>query len=183
MAYVHSTLNYRQSACAGDSIDQLSLHLYTDADMAGDNRSTSGVYLAIEGPRTWFPIASISKRQTAVSHSTPEKEVVAGTTGLRVVGLPGLELWEALVKMTKGEPPPRPGKRDNDECPLVFHAVNESMISVCNTGKNPTMRHIGRTHGISIAWLNQETSRDYCMLESTRRTWRRTSLPNSSQKR
>ena len=86
-----------------------------------------------------------------MSHSTPEAEIVAGATALRMVGIPGLELWEALVKMTKGEPPPKPGKRDGCECPLVFHADNESMIAVCNTGKNPTMRHIGRTHGISIA--------------------------------
>ena len=102
MSYVHSTLSYRQAAWVGDSIENLSLHLYSDADMAGDaktHRSTSGVYLAIEGPRTRFPIASISKRQTSVSHSTPEAEIVAGATALRMVGIPGQELWEALVKI------------------------------------------------------------------------------------
>ena len=38
---------------------------------------------------------------------------------------------------------------------LVFHADNESMIQVCKTGRNPTMRHIGRTHRVNIAMLNE----------------------------
>ena len=29
------------------------------------------------------------------------------------------------------------------------------MIRVCQTGKNPAMRHIGRTHGVSVAWLSE----------------------------
>ena len=69
------------------------------------------------------------------------------------------------MKLTSATSPPQAGKRAGCECPLVFHADNESMIAVCNSGKNPTMRHIGRTHGISIAWLNQETTKDYCLLE------------------
>ena len=29
------------------------------------------------------------------------------------------------------------------------------MIRVCQTGRNPTMRHLGRTHRVSVAWLHQ----------------------------
>ena len=38
------------------------------------------------------------------------------------------------------------------------------MIQVCRTGRNPTMRHLGRTHGISIQWLHDETTKDTCEL-------------------
>ena len=29
------------------------------------------------------------------------------------------------------------------------------MMRVIETGRNPTMRYIGRTHGISVAWLHE----------------------------
>jgi len=29
------------------------------------------------------------------------------------------------------------------------------MIRVCESGRNPTMRHLGRTHGVSVAWLSE----------------------------
>ena len=65
MNYVWSTLKYRQTAWIGDCISDLMLNLYTDADMAGDaktNRSTSGVFVTLEGLRTRMAIAAASKR-------------------------------------------------------------------------------------------------------------------------
>jgi hypothetical protein len=47
---------------------------------------------------------------------------------------------------------------------LQFHGDNTAMISVCKSGKNTTMRHLGRTHGISITWLHDETSKPSCNL-------------------
>ena len=29
------------------------------------------------------------------------------------------------------------------------------MIRVCQTGRNPTMRHLGRTHRVSVTWLHE----------------------------
>eukprot|EP00972_Heterocapsa_arctica_P047466 6999854-Heterocapsa_arctica.AAC.1 len=29
------------------------------------------------------------------------------------------------------------------------------MIRVVETGRNPTMRHLQRTHGVSVAWLHE----------------------------
>ena len=29
------------------------------------------------------------------------------------------------------------------------------MIRIVETGRNPTMRYLGRTHGISVAWLHE----------------------------
>ena len=36
------------------------------------------------------------------------------------------------------------------------------MIRVCETGRNPTMRYLGRTHRVSVAWLHERfKSTDY----------------------
>ena len=87
-----------------------------------------------------FPIQAQSKKQTAVSHSTPEAEIVAADLAVRTVGLPALSLWDVL------------GERENT---LIFHEDNAAMIQVCRTGKNPTMRHLGRTHRIDVHWLHE----------------------------
>ena len=145
------------------------LNLYTDADMAGDaktNRSTSGVYVTLEGRRTRMAIAASSKRQTAVSHSTPEAEIVAGCAGLRLAGLPAQVFWTAVL----GHLQNAAASSNVTHCVvssnenelsidfgkvLVFWGDNESMIQVCRTGKNPTMRYLGRTHRVSISELHE----------------------------
>ncbi len=84
----------------GDPPDKLHVCMYTDADFAGDPDnycSTSGVFLCLRGPNSFVPLSAGSKRQTCVSHSTPEAEIVAADYGLRAEGLPALSMWEVLL--------------------------------------------------------------------------------------
>ena len=39
------------------------------------------------------------KKQTAVSHSSTESEFISLDTGLRLDGLPALELWDLIVSV------------------------------------------------------------------------------------
>ena len=143
MCYINSSLHLRMVGWIRDTPDSLQPHLYADADFAGCTstlRSTSGYHFAVRGPGSCFPVAGVSKRQGCVSHSTPEAEIVAGDTALRLCGLPFLTLWAALL----------PNKVE-----LITHEDNQAMINVVRTGRNPTMRYIGRTHGVSVAWLHE----------------------------
>ena len=68
-----------------------------DSDFAGDledSKSTSGGTLCVFGSHTFVPINSMCKKQTAVSHSSTESEIISLDTGLRLDGLPTLELWD-----------------------------------------------------------------------------------------
>ena len=70
--------------------------LVGDADLASDPEdrvSTTGVYFELRGPNTRMPLMSLSKKQTSVSHSTREAEIVAAAHALRAIGLPALSLW------------------------------------------------------------------------------------------
>ena len=65
---------------AGENSKDLRLWLYTDADVAANkstSKSVSGVFCAMCGPSTFFPLCALSKKQGAVSHSTAESEIVA----------------------------------------------------------------------------------------------------------
>ena len=53
-------------------------------------RSTSGVFLTLYGPHTFYPLDAQSKTQTAVSHSTVEAELVAADHAIRTSGASSL---------------------------------------------------------------------------------------------
>ena len=84
----------------GNTAKQCRLGLFQDSDFAGDledSKSTSGGTLCVFGSHTFVPISWMCKKQTAVSHSSTESEIISLDTGLRLDGLPALELWDLIV--------------------------------------------------------------------------------------
>ena len=51
------------------------------------------------GSHTFVPISWMCKKQTSVSHSSTESEIISLDTGLRMDGLPALELWDLIVSV------------------------------------------------------------------------------------
>lgn len=152
MCYINSTLQKKMIGWVGDGLDTLQLSLYADADFAGcakTLRSTSGPHMNAQGKHTRFPLTGGSKRQGCVSHSTPEAEIVAADTTLRTLGIPAISIWKVLTKRLPQ---------------FLFHDDNQGMIGVVRSGRNPTMRHLERTHGIPIASLHEHFQRNHYIL-------------------
>ena len=55
--------------------------------------------MCIFGSHTFVPISWMCKKQTAVSHSSTESEIISLDTGLRLDGLLALELWDLIVSV------------------------------------------------------------------------------------
>ena len=75
---------------------------FQDSDFAGDledSKSTSGGTLCIFGSHTFVPISWMCKKQTGVSHSSTESEIISLDIGLRLDGLLALELWDLIVSV------------------------------------------------------------------------------------
>ena len=53
-------------------------------------------HCAFFGSHTFVPISWICKKQTAVSHSSVESEIISLDAGLRLDGIPALDLWVSL---------------------------------------------------------------------------------------
>ena len=152
MCYVNSTKSQKLIGWVGNDIKSLQIGIYADADYAGCGqslRSTSGSHMMAFGSHTRFPLAGGSKRQGCVSHSTPEAEIIAADFALRTHAVPTISLWKTLV----GSDPK-----------VVFHDDNQGMIAVIRSGQNPTMRHLERTHGISIQWMHEVFQNDLIYL-------------------
>ena len=74
----------------GNTANQCRLGLVLDSDFAGDlenSKSTSGGTLCIFGSHTFVPISWMCKKQTSVSHSSTESEIISLDAGLKLDGL------------------------------------------------------------------------------------------------
>ena len=70
----------------GNTAQHCRLGLFRGSDFAGDledSKSTSGGVLCIFGSRTLAPFSWMCKKQTAVSHSFTESEIISLDAGLR----------------------------------------------------------------------------------------------------
>ena len=87
ISYIHHTCEYKQYCYVGSTAKQCRLGLFQDSDFAGDledSKSTSGGTLCVFGSQTFVPLRWMCKKQTAVSHSSTESEIISLDTGLRL---------------------------------------------------------------------------------------------------
>ena len=100
-SYIHHTCEYKQYCYVGNTAKQCRPGLFQDSsDFAGDledSKSTSGGTLCVFGSHTFVPISWMCKKQTSVSHSSTESEIIALDAGLRMDGIPVLDLWDLTV--------------------------------------------------------------------------------------
>ena len=97
----------------GNTAKQCRLGLFQDSDFAGeDSKSTSGGTLCIFGSHTFVPKSWMCKKQTSVSHSSTESEILSLDAGLRLDGIPALDLWDLIVSVLGNtiQTPERPGR-------------------------------------------------------------------------
>ena len=132
---------------------------------------------------TFVPTSWMCKKQTSVPHSSTESEIISLDTGLRLDGLPALELWDLIVSvfgsMTQttertGRPVvnersqkshgktnvlnkidcvPSIVQSSRQEALLYVFEDNEAVIKMIITGRSPAMRHVSRTHRVALDWL------------------------------
>ena len=130
------------------------------------------------------------KKQTSVSHSSTESEIISLDAGLRLDGLPALESWELIVSalgnMTQTtertersviidrsqksqgifnvlndiDCVPSNVQSSHQEALLYVFENNEAVIKMIIKGRSPTMRHVSRFHRVALDWLFDRTNLD-----------------------
>ena len=106
ISYIHHACEYKQYCHVGNTAKQCRLGLFQDSDFAGDledSKSTSGGTLCIFGSHTFVPISWMCKKQTSVSHSSTASEIISLDAGLRLDGIPALDLWDLIVAVLHGK--------------------------------------------------------------------------------
>ena len=107
ISYIHYTSEFKQHCHMGNTALQCRLGLFQDSDFAGDledSKSTSGGLSCIFGSHTFVPISWMCKKQTSVSHSSSEAEIISLDAGLRMDGIPALDLWDLEGNLSRNTP-------------------------------------------------------------------------------
>ena len=186
ISYIHHTCEHEQYCYVGNTAKQCRLGLFQDSVFAGDledSKSTSGGTLRIFGSHTFVPISWMRKKQTSVSHSSTESEIISLDAGLRLDGIPALDLSDLIVlvlgnttqnhdrtvkpvvkvkdqrsqgitnELNHIDCVPSNVQFSNQEALLSVFEDNEAVIKMIIKGRSPTMRHVSRTHRVALDWL------------------------------
>ena len=62
-----------------------------------DSKSISGGTLCVFGSHTFVPISWMCKKQTSLSHSSTESEIISLDARYRLDGIPALDVWDLIV--------------------------------------------------------------------------------------
>ena len=89
---------------------------------------------------TFFSLLWSSKKQSCVSRSTTEAEIVSATTLVFDEGIPMKTLVEMLMSCSVG---------------TLLHEDNQSDLLILKNGYSPKLRSLNRTHRISVAALSE----------------------------
>ena len=146
VCYINSSTDVTMSGFIGDSIMDCRLWLFSDSDFAGefDSKSTTGCSMFLVGPNTYFPLNAFSKKQTSITMSSTESEVVAANQGLRAEGLPCLSLWYFLWRGDAGRKAEPRAEKDES---IVARIDPEPELDEIRYGTT-------RPDGLSIADIN-----------------------------
>ena len=94
ISYIHHTCEYKQYCYVGNTAQQCRLGLFQDSDFAEDLEDLDQVEHCVFGRHTFVPMSWMCKKQTSVSHSSTESEIFSFDAGLRLDGIPALDLWD-----------------------------------------------------------------------------------------
>ena len=176
ISYIHHTCEYKQYCYVGNTAKQCRLGLSQDSDFAGDledSKSTSGGTLCVFGSHTFVPISWMCKKQTFVSRSSAESEIISLDAGLRLGGIPALDLWDLIVavlgnttqnRIERGDP--LLDKREVCSPPHESNLREWSMLWIID--------FIPQTSSLRIKKL-------CCMCSKTMKQWSRWSLKEGAQ--
>ena len=139
--------------------------------------------MCVFGSHTFVPISWMCKKQASVSHSSTESEIISLDAGLRLDGIPALDLRDLIVSVFEsvthtsdrtGRPVdtersqksqgktnvlnnidcvPSNVQSSHQEVLLYNFEDNEAVIKMIMKGRSPTMRHVSRTHRVALDWL------------------------------
>ena len=119
----------KQYRYVGNTAKQCRLGLFQDSDFAGDledSKSTSGGTLCVFGSHTFVQKSWMCKKQTSVSHSSTESEIISLDAGLRLDGVPAHDLWDLIVAVLGNTNQSHKNKREVRSTPHTIHKRKQS---------------------------------------------------------
>ena len=143
MCYLFVSKGFRLKGTIADPAEKLYLCMYTDADHCSaheDTKSSSGMYLTLEGPNSFWPLSWTSKKQTATARSTTEAEMFSLGLGLFSEAIPKQEFLECVLQR---------------EIHMFGYQDNSAVIQIVDSGYSPKLRRFKKVFTINIGSIHE----------------------------
>ena len=152
-------MNTNRHCHVGNTSKQCRLGLVQDSDFSGDlEDSKIHVWrnIARFGSHTFVPMSWMCRKQTAVSHSSTESEIISLDTGLRLDGLPALELWDLFISVLGNVScvSDRSEKRESDD--HKHYKSHNKIDAIKNMDAVPTNVQSARQEGLLYVFEDNE---------------------------
>ena len=160
ISYIHHTSEYKEYCHVGNTAKQCTLGLFQDFDFAGDledSKSTSGGTLCIFGSHTFVPISWMCKKQTSVSYSSTESEIISLVAGLRMDGIPALDLWVLIVAVLHGNTYQSNQERSNQSTSPTRKKIPGKIDDLDNVDFISSNVHSSRQEALLYIFCEQNT--------------------------
>ena len=109
ISYIHNTCEYRQYCNVGNTAQKQRLFFFKTLILQ-ETLKTQNLHqvgsCAFFGSRTIVPVSQMCKKQTSVSHSSTEAEIISLDAGWRMDGIPALDLWDLVIDVFHSSPNP-----------------------------------------------------------------------------
>ena len=106
ISYIHHTCENKQYCHVGNTAKQCRLGLFQDSDFAWDLEALKIYFrwniVHFRKPHVRSNQLWMCKKQTSVSHSSTESEIISLDAGSRMGGKPALDLWDLIVAVLHG---------------------------------------------------------------------------------
>ena len=106
------------------------------ADDLEDPKSTSGGLLCTFRSHTFAPTSWMCEKQTSVSHSSTEYEIISLDAGVRMDGIPALDLWDLVTDVLHSSSNKSLKSKDNMQGNLLHDTPSRKRTN--NQIKTPT---------------------------------------------
>ena len=103
-----------------------------------------------------------AKKQISVSHSSTESEIVSLDAGLRMDGLPALELWDLVIEVFRELPIPTTCSRETTASPESTPKIGQMLsrnVDLSNVDQVAANAHLSEK-GITVAHFGNQRSCD-----------------------
>ena len=157
ISYIHHTNDYRQYCHVGNTAQQCrlgSFHFAGDFEVSKSTSWEKGSYVYF-GSRTFVTNSWMCKKQTSVSHSSTESDIISLDAGLRMDGLLALDLWDVVLEVLRWS--------NSTKTPKTKPSVDVNMFFRCGPHVTGYSRQWIRTRfSVTKHALNQTVIRTKC---------------------
>ena len=138
MSYLYGSKDFCLQGKIADPKESLVLCCYMHADHCSaqeDTKSSSGMFLCLEGPNSFWPLSWASRKQTATARSTTEAEMISLGSGLFAEAIPMQEFLEQVYDRS---------------VELRCYQDNAAVIQIVEAGYSRKLKHMNKTFRINL---------------------------------